>query len=90
MAEGLTMLLAGNADGALSKFDVALGFDPNDTDALFHIAEVATANDNFDKADQALQKCFKVDDRNPSWGWSQRTGAQNLLEALCGSSRLWW
>jgi hypothetical protein len=46
MAEGLTTLLTGDADRALSKFDVALGFDPNDTDALFHIAEVATANGN--------------------------------------------
>jgi Tfp pilus assembly protein PilF len=32
---------------------MALGFDPNDTDALFHIAEVATANGNLEKADQA-------------------------------------
>jgi len=71
MAEGLTMLLAGNADGALSKFDVALGFDPNDTDALFHIAEVATANGNLDKADQALQKCLKVDGRNPFCGFQR-------------------
>jgi DNA-binding winged helix-turn-helix (wHTH) protein/thioredoxin-like negative regulator of GroEL len=71
MGEGLTMLLAGDADGALSKFDVALGFAPNDTDALFHIAEVATANDNFDKADQALQKCLKVDDRNPFCGFQR-------------------
>ncbi len=71
MGEGLTMLLAGDADGALSKFDVALGFAPNDTDALFHIAEVATANDNFDKADQALQKCFKADDRNPFCGYQR-------------------
>jgi tetratricopeptide (TPR) repeat protein len=65
MAEGLTTLLAGDADGALSKFDVALGFDPNDTDARFHIAEVATANGNLNKRDQALQKCLKVDGRNP-------------------------
>jgi DNA-binding winged helix-turn-helix (wHTH) protein len=71
MAEGLTMLLAGNADGALGKFDVALGFDPNDTDALFHIAEVATANDNLDKADQALRKCLKVDDHNPFCGFQR-------------------
>jgi DNA-binding winged helix-turn-helix (wHTH) protein/thioredoxin-like negative regulator of GroEL len=71
MGEGLTMLLAGDADGALSKFDVALGFAPNDTDALFHIAEVATANDNFDKADQALQKCLKVDHRNPFCGFQR-------------------
>jgi DNA-binding winged helix-turn-helix (wHTH) protein/tetratricopeptide (TPR) repeat protein len=71
MGEGLTMLLAGNADGALGKFDVAIGFDPNDTDALFHIAEVATANDNFDKADQALQNCLKVDSRNPFCGFQR-------------------
>ena len=71
MAEGLTMLLAGNADGALSKFDVALGFDPNDTDALFHIAEVATANGNLDKADQALQRCLKADGRNPFCGFQR-------------------
>ena len=71
MAEGLTTLLTGDADGALSKFDVALGFDPNDTDALFHIAEVATANGNLDKADQALQRCLKVDGRNPFCGFQR-------------------
>jgi DNA-binding winged helix-turn-helix (wHTH) protein/lipoprotein NlpI len=71
MAEGLTMLLAGNADGALSKFDVALGFDPGDTDALFHIAEVATSNGNFDMADKALAKCLKVDARNPFCGFQR-------------------
>lgn len=71
MAEGLTTLLTGDADGALSKFDVALGFDPNDTDALFHIAEVATANGNLDKADQALQRCLKADGRNPFCGFQR-------------------
>jgi DNA-binding winged helix-turn-helix (wHTH) protein/tetratricopeptide (TPR) repeat protein len=71
MAEGLTMLLAGNADGALSKFDMALGFDPNDTDALFHIAEVATANGNLKKADHALQECLRVDSRNPFCGFQR-------------------
>jgi DNA-binding winged helix-turn-helix (wHTH) protein/Tfp pilus assembly protein PilF len=71
MAEGLTVLLAGDADAALSKFDVALGFDPNDTDALLHIAEVATENNNFDKADQALEKCLKVDGRNPLCGFQR-------------------
>ncbi|MEI9969817.1 MAG: winged helix-turn-helix domain-containing protein [Terracidiphilus sp.] len=71
MAEGLTMLLAGNADTALSQFDVALGFDPNDTDALFHIAEVATDNGNLDKADEALEKCMKVDSRNPFCGFQR-------------------
>jgi predicted Zn-dependent protease len=71
MAEGLTTLLAGNADGALSKFDVALGFNPDDTDTLFHIAEVATANGNLDKADEALAKCLKVDARNPFCGFQR-------------------
>jgi DNA-binding winged helix-turn-helix (wHTH) protein/thioredoxin-like negative regulator of GroEL len=71
MAEGLRTLLAGNTDGALSKFDVALGFDPNDTDALFHIAEVATDNGNFDKADAALGMCLKADAQNPFCGFQR-------------------
>ncbi len=71
MAEGLTTLLAGNADMALSKFDIALGFDPNDTDVLFHIAEVATDDGNFDKADQALEKCLKIDSQNPFCGFQR-------------------
>ena len=56
---------------AKCKFDVASGFAPNDTDALSHIAEVATAHDNFDKADQALQKRLKVDDRNSFCGFQR-------------------
>ena len=71
MAEGLTMLLAGNVDGALGKFDVALGFEPDDTDAMFHIAEVATSNGNFDMADAALAKCLKADARNPFCGFQR-------------------
>jgi DNA-binding winged helix-turn-helix (wHTH) protein/thioredoxin-like negative regulator of GroEL len=71
MTEGLKMLLAGNTDAALSKFDVASEIDPRDTDLLFHIAEGATGNGNFDKADQALEKCLKVDGRNPFCGFQK-------------------
>ncbi len=50
---------------------MASGFDSNDTDVLFHIAEVATDNGNFDKADDALEKCLKVDGQNPFCGFQR-------------------
>lgn len=63
-ADGMRMLLAGNADEALGKFRSASEDDPKDVDALIYIAEVATTNGNLEMANQYLDRCLHIDKQN--------------------------
>ncbi len=69
--EGLKMLLAGNSDEALGKFDLASSVDSTNTDTLVYVADVATENGNLEKADDALAKCLKLDSLNPFCGFER-------------------
>ena len=71
MAEGLTMLLAGNADGALSKFDMALGFDLNDTDGHCFTLRKSLRLTATSKMRITRYRMPQLDSRNPFCGFQR-------------------
>jgi DNA-binding winged helix-turn-helix (wHTH) protein/Flp pilus assembly protein TadD len=64
-AQGLQLLLNGDSENALSKFQLASESDPTDTDALYYLSATAADSGLLEAADHSLLKCLKLDRNNP-------------------------
>ena len=64
-AQGLQLLLNGDSENALSKFQLASESDPTDTDALYYLSATAADSGLLDAAEHSLLKCLNLDRNNP-------------------------
>ena len=64
-AQGLQLLLNGDSENALSKFQLASESDPTDTDALYYLSATAADRGLLDAAEHSLLKCLSLDRNNP-------------------------
>jgi DNA-binding winged helix-turn-helix (wHTH) protein/tetratricopeptide (TPR) repeat protein len=64
-AQGLQLLLNGDSENALSKFQLASESDPTDTDALYYLSATAADSGLLDAAEHSLLKCQSLDQNNP-------------------------
>ena len=63
--EGLQLLLSGDGNNALSKFQLATEADPSDTDALYYFSAIATDAGLIEDAERSLLKCLTLEVNNP-------------------------
>jgi DNA-binding winged helix-turn-helix (wHTH) protein/predicted Zn-dependent protease len=64
-AQGLQLLLSGDSENAMSKFQLASESDPTDTDALYYLSATAADSGLLDAAEHSLLKCQSLDRNNP-------------------------
>jgi DNA-binding winged helix-turn-helix (wHTH) protein/Flp pilus assembly protein TadD len=64
-AQALSELLADNSTKSIALFQLLIDKYPQDVDALYRFAEVATNLDRVQEADNAVSACLKIDPRNP-------------------------
>ena len=64
-AQGLTEVLSDDSDHALETYQLLIDRYPQDTDGLYHFAELATNKDRLEEAEKALQRCLVKERDNP-------------------------
>lgn len=64
-AQGLTEFLADNSARSIELYQLLVDRYPNDPDAQFRFAEVATDLNRIEEADKAVASCLKIDPTNP-------------------------
>jgi len=64
-AEGVRLLLQGDANNARRKLQLASEADPTDTAALYYLSDLSIDMGLLEDADQLLSKCQEIDKTNP-------------------------
>ncbi len=64
-AQALAQLLADNYIRAAELYQLLIDRYPEDADAQYRFAEVATNRDRLEEANKAIEACLKIDSQNP-------------------------